>query len=329
MTDLQPPELLSVQSPDPWMGASRLPELPVKILVVDSPSDGSNSSRSLVERLERLADELGAADGVAIAGRTVEPQVLSLGQLAQQRFDIVILRPSPVLPLALSGELPAEAMGLLGHELSACAARVCVLAPAQVSSAGDDCGWRRSLALKLVASGSPPVLVLPGDWAVDDIDRFVIEFVERLLHDSALESAVQRTLGELTPVPTLVLPAAGRHGLNLGRLLEAHRQRIDDETSFLRGRRREVEASQPPGPQPPEGRLQAWALRLEGIEERLERLERIRAACDEIDRDRDPAGWSRLAANIHELALLERLGEVRTESVPSAQREFSAEEPPR
>tara|TARA_B100000029_G_scaffold65632_1_gene58607 strand:+ start:795 stop:1034 length:240 start_codon:yes stop_codon:yes gene_type:complete len=39
--------------------------------------------------------------------------------------------------------------------------------------------------------------------------------------------------------------------------------------------------------------------------QRTRRLDLVKDACDEINRDRDPAGWSRLSANIQQLAALE------------------------
>ena len=90
-----------------------------------------------------------------------------------------------------------------------------------------------------------------------------------------------------------------RHGLDLGRLLEDHRSRIDSLFTRMRAFRKEVESHGAAG----EGG--DGAPLLEATKQRLEVLEEVRLGCEEINRDRDPAGWSRLVTNMQVLEELE------------------------
>ncbi len=67
---------------------------------------------------------------------------------------------------------------------------------------------------------------------------------------------------------------------------------------------RELQATQPP-PEAGASPLAVWTALAAAAARRREALEAVRTGCEEINRDRDPAGWSRLAANIDELRSIE------------------------
>jgi hypothetical protein len=94
-------------------------------------------------------------------------------------------------------------------------------------------------------------------------------------------------------------PRGLRNGLDLGRILEEHRRRIDALAVGMKTFGREIEAAS----QTLEG--DGWEERLLKVAQRVESLESARQACEEINRDRDPAGWSRLTANRELLDVLE------------------------
>lgn len=307
MTDSEYPEPLVVESSSECLGLARLPRLPIKLLVLTAPDVGAPETRSLAARLTALADDLGVGTGVVVSAQEMAGWETVPGSTGRARFDIVILRPATI-PAALdqADEPSAASVRALQRVLTNLEVRFWVLDP-PVGSDPDDDTRRMKLCRRLVDLGAPPVVLIPPGWEPDQLMRFHEDLLERILHDAPLVKAVARASGELRPVPAIFQPAGGRHGLNLGRLLENHRQRIDDESSSLRMFQREVEAARPED-DATDAPATAWRSLNDGISRRLLALDRVREALEEINRDRDPPGWTRMGATIDELRAIEEEG---------------------
>jgi len=224
---------------------------------------------------------------------------------------VVFLRPSGLPADPCDPDRPADqVLQQLSRLLRDLAVRFWLMDPPTDSSsatapaAADEPEDARRVALcrALVGRGGPPAVLPPSAWSSEELARFHEDFLERVLHDAPLSSAVGRATSADGPPASLFVPAGRRHGLDLGRLLEDHRRRIDAAGGALAVLHRELEAV------PEAAGLSGEALRTaldQDARERDGRLGRVKAACDEINRDRDPAGWSRLSANIQQLSELE------------------------
>ena len=307
MTDASYPEPLVVESAAACPGLARLPRLPVRILVLSAPTVDAPESKGLAPRLEALCEALGVAAGVVVVDQTMAGWELMPGSTERRRFDIVLLRPDQIPPAADAADEPADSVvDTLARVLADLETRFWVLDPPPRSDPDDDVR-RMKLCRRLVDRGTAPVVLIPPGWEPDALLQFHEDLLERVLHDAALVKAVARATGDLRPLPAVFRPAGGRHGLELGRLLENHRQRIDDESSAVRMFQREVEAARPVEAAP-EPEQQTWQALNDGVARRLHALEAVRVALEEINRDRDPPGWSRLAATIDELRAIEEEG---------------------
>jgi hypothetical protein len=137
------------------------------------------------------------------------------------------------------------------------------------------------------------------EWPEPVVVAFVTTFLQRTLHDASFERAVARASVGRFELPTVFQPSGLRNGLDLGRILEEHRRRMDSLSAGMKTFGRELEAAQ----RSLGG--EGWVERLGRVTQRIQTLEGARLACEEINRDRDPAGWSRLAANRELLDVLE------------------------
>ncbi|HCP48045.1 MAG TPA: hypothetical protein DIU15_18545 [Deltaproteobacteria bacterium] len=285
----------------------RLPELPVRILVLSSVGVEDPSRRGLAARLERRSSELGVGAGVVIHDAQFDKWDQLLQEPGESRYDAVFLRPSSLPADHFEQDRPADHVmdrlfGLLGD----LCARFWLVDPEP--NAGDEGALRSSEARRLalcrtlVGRGAPPAIMPSCSWEPDELARFHEDFFERALHDSPLPLAVGLATGSLDASASVVVPMGSRHGLDLGRLLENHRSRIDAASGSLAMLHREMEAvSALDGVNAGDVR----AALAEDALQRTRRLDLVKDACDEINRDRDPAGWSRLSANIQQLAALE------------------------
>jgi hypothetical protein len=301
MTDAAYPEPRIVESPAACPGLARLPRVPVRVLVLSAPEVEDPDKRGLVDRLQRRAGELGVTDGVSIVNEALPGWDLAPGGTERKRFDVVLLRPGAIPARAERSEEPdGGVVDVLSRVLGDLETRFWALDPAPVGAPEHEPLRRANLCRELVERGAPPVVLVPEGWEQDDVYRFHEDLLERVLHDSPLVNAVGRATAALRPVPTIYQPAGGRFGLDLGRLLEDHRRQIDEECSRLRGFQREVQAVRP-SEEAPEARQTVFANLERGAIDRLDGLEQVRDAAEEINRDRDPAGWSRLATCIDQL----------------------------
>ena len=255
---------------------------------------GDEGGRGLATRLARLADELGVGDGVQVAEREGPAWNSLFEDHEPARYDGVFVV-APELPAALDD--PAEPDDALIEALAGLLAdsetRFLILQP----PAPEAVDRRDALCLRLAERGSPPAVVVPREWDVADAEQFAEGLFERLLHDSPLTRAVSDATAGMTPPAVVYQPPGRRHGLDLARLLEDHRRRIEEGGSALRMFLRELEAARPEGPPSPE-----WTHVADRATASLEQLEEVKAAVEEINRDRDPAGWSRLSKSIARLA---------------------------
>ena len=305
MTDQEYPEPLVVELEANCAALGRLPRLPVRILVLSAPGLDDPERKGLADRLSALSDELGAADGVSVTAQPMAGWSIVPGGTDLRRFDVVVLRPDAVPPEGDAGDEPSEAViATLGHVLADLGTRLWVLDPPVDPDDADDDVRRMKLCRRLVERGAPPVVMLPPGWSADELRGWHVDFLERILHDAPLSAAVSRATAALRPVPAIFQPAGGRFGLDLGRLLEDHRQRVGEASSGLRIFEKELEAARPPE-DAGEGPVGTWAALDQQSRRRAEALDRVREALDEIHRDRDPAGWSRLGANVAELRAIE------------------------
>ena len=306
MTGTLETEPLVVESAAACPGLARLPRLPIRVLVLTAPELEDPERRSLADRLTRRTDELGVADGVAIAAETFSSWALSPGGASRKRFDIVLFRPSAIPAVdGASAEPTEEVIDVLARVLGHLETRFWVLDPPPPGAPEGEDARRVKLCRDLTSRGAPPVVRLPQDWEADQLPGFYEDLLEWVLHDAPLVKAVSRATGDRRPIPAIFQPAGGRFGLDLGRLLEDHRKQIGEESSSVKVFQRELEAARPED----DARSQDLWVSLEAdLRVRLEALEQVRDQAAEINRDRDPAGWSRLAANIEELKVIQLNG---------------------
>ena len=307
MSKTEYPEILVVESDVPCPVLERTPRLPVRIHVLDARTEASPAV-SIADDLAQLARDLGAADGVVVQGSRSSGWITRL-PTGSGRWDGLVVYP-PTLLAASSGageldsSVPDEsAVTSLTALLSNTGARFLILAPSPATSEGVgpravELARRVKLVRALAAAGAPAVVLLPVEWPDDITANFVARLFERLLHDSSLERAVSRAAQGRFELPSIFQPRGSRGGLDLGRLLEHQRKRISELSSLMKRFARELEAaSDVLGPE-------VLLQRLERVERRVESLEGARTACEEINRDRDPAGWSRLAQSVELLNVL-------------------------
>jgi hypothetical protein len=306
MTDAVDPQPLVVESSAACPGLARLPSLPVRVLILTAPELEDPDRRSLADRLSRRTDELGVADGVAVAEESFSTWELAPGAASHKRFDIVLFRPGAVPALdGASAEPAEEVVDVLARVLCDLETRFWVLDPPPRGAPEGEDARRLKLCRDLANRGAPPAVRLPTGWDTEQVPGFYEDLLEWVLHDAPLIKAVSRATGDRRPLPAIFQPAGGRFGLDLGRLLEDHRKQIGEESNKVRVFQRELEAARP---EVVGDRHEIWARLGSDVSARLEALERVREQAAEINRDRDPAGWSRLAANIDELKVIQREG---------------------
>lgn len=298
------PEPLVVELPAACPGLARLPRLPVRILVLTAPGIDDPARKGLADRFVGLSQELGAADGVVVSEQEMSGWSLAPRASERYRFDLVILRPAAV-PASVEGPDEPDPLVVdgLSRVLGDLETRFWVLDPAPHADPDDDVR-RMKLCRRLVERGAPPVVVVPPGWTQEELTAWHVDFLEQVLGDAPLAAAVSRATASLRPVPAIFQPTGGRFGLDLGRLLEDHRQRIGHASSGLRIFEKELEAAEPDGAATDSTTL-TWQSLMGEARTRHEKLDRVREALEEIHRDRDPAGWSRLGTNVAELRDIE------------------------
>jgi hypothetical protein len=290
MPETDYPEVLIVESDVPCPVLDQLPRLPVRIHVLDARGQSSDPS-TLSDTLAQLAEDLGAAEGVEVRGSCSAGWTSRLGS-GSGRWDGLVLLPPHLPPHPDDPTEPAdEVYEALRGLLANLGVRFLVFAPSPEAQDAEELARRVKLVGRLRANGGPATVLLPVEWPEGVVTEFVTTFLERILHDASLERAVSRASVGRFELPTIFQPAGPRNGLDLGRILEEHRRRMDALSAAMKTFGRELEAA---------GRSlggEGWAERLGRVAQRVESLETARLACEEINRDRDPAGWSRLAAN--------------------------------
>ena len=295
MSDEEYPELKVVEASAPCPVLARLPRLPVAVLVV-VPAGSVGEGRPLADRLGRLADHLGVGDGVRVVEHRFTDWPSLLDEAPSGRFDAVFLHPGPVPADSEDLRYPRpDVVENLFRLLGNVEARFQVVAPEPgVDGLGVD--RRTELLLALLQRGAPPAVQIPMQWSAEEVASFEEELLERILHDAPLVQASAAATRDRLPPPVVYQPPGRRHGLDLGRLLEDHRRRIEEGGSALRMLLREVEAFRPPEDEvTPDA---AWHAIFDDVIVAQDALEAIKVAVEEINRDRDPAGWSRLATSI-------------------------------
>lgn len=286
-----------------------MPRLPVRVHVLEARFEDTPAV-GIADDLRQLATDLGAADGVVVQGSRATGWITRL-PTGSGRWDGLVVYPPALKPVARTGSepdssLPDEvAVASLTSLLRNTGARFMVLAPSQERAEVNgaralELARRVKLVRALAAAGAPSVVLLPVEWPDDITADFLARLFERLLHDSSLERAVSRAAQGRFELPSIFQPRGSRGGLDLGRILEHQRKRIAELSSSMKRFARELEAAQ----EVLGG--EAFLQRLERVERRVESLEAARKGCEEINRDRDPAGWSRLA---HSVELLDVLSE--------------------
>lgn len=283
------PRLIETSAPCPPL--ARLPKLPVRVLVLSYDESEGEESRGLSAPLARLADDLGVGQGVQVSEREVPDWGSFFEQDTVCRYDGVFLV-APRLPGAYDDptEPSDELIDALSTLLADSETRFLVLQPPDA----DELDRRETLCLRLGERGSPPAVVVPRSWGGAAAERFATSLFERLLHDSPLARAVADASAGLSPPAIIYQPPGRRHGLDLGRLLEDHKRHIEEGGASLRTFLRELEAARPREGEPDE----AWTQTAGRAGQAQQELDQIKAAVEEINRDRDPAGWSRLAESI-------------------------------
>jgi len=285
----------------------QLPQLPVRVLVLSAVGVEDSSRRGLASRLERRSRELGVGSGVVIRDAQFDEWDQLFEESDANRYDAVFFRPASLPADRLAADRPAQhVIDGLFKLFRDFYVRFWLVDP-ETESVGEGAarlGEARRLALcrTLVGRGAPPAVMPSSSWDLDELARFHEDFLERALHDAPLPAAVGLATGREAQSASVFVPMGSRHGLDLGRLLEDHRRRIDATNGALAMLHRQLEAV------PATSGMDAEAVRsalAEDARDRTARLGLVKAACDEINRDRDPAGWSRLSANIEQLALLE------------------------
>lgn len=298
MTDAEYPAPRVEESGTPCLAVSRLPSLPVRLLVLGS---GAAQSRPFAPRLVQLASDLGAGDGVQVAAGPLSSWHAPLESIESGRYDVLLLRPEAVPASALDRtQAPDWLVERVAGALSECATRVWFIEPPSIDELPEEAARREDLARRVVRAGGPPAVVVPPSWAELDAAGFLVACIEQLLHDATLGAAVERATDDRRPPALVLVPEGRRHGLDLARLLEDHRARIEEHTSGLRAFRREYEAFRTAAGD--HAAFDPLGVRLDA---RAADLAQVKDACEEINRDRDPAGWSRLAQNMARLAALE------------------------
>ena len=289
--DYPGPRLIETSAPCPPL--ARLPKLPVSVLVLSREEADGEDRRGLASRLARLAAELGVGDGVQVTSHIFKDWEHFRDGLEPGRYDCMFLCDTEFLGAYDDPSEPAdELIDSLSIVLSDAETRFIVLQPPR-----DGVPDRRdSLCLRLADRGSPPAVVVPSQWDLAEGERFSAVVFERILHDWPLARAVADAMGDQELRVTIFQPPGRRHGLDLGRLLENHRRRIEEGGNALRIFQRELEAARPvegdPGP---------WEQIAGQASRRQEELESVKDSIEEINRDRDPAGWSRLGELIARL----------------------------
>lgn len=302
MTEPDYPEVRVAEADAPCPALTPLPELPVTVLVLASPGVEPAERKGLAELLSGVADELGAGDGVHVHAASLTSWHSPLEDAPPGRHDIVILRPDAVAAEADQPSHPAPwLVDRIGAALADASTRFWLIDPPLLEDDVPEAARREDLARRVVAAGGPPAVILPAGWRGQDLPTFHVELIERVLHDAPLVVAVERACGSRTPAPQIFLPAGRRHGLDLARLLEDHRMHIDEASSGLRAFVREIEAAQAQAGGAAAGE---WAELIERIAGHEADLTAVKEAFEEINRDRDPAGWSRLTDNIARLGHL-------------------------
>jgi hypothetical protein len=301
-----------------------LPVLPVRVLVVTADGVEEQGRRSLADRLERTAESLGVAEGLVVAQRPrFDWQTTASSR--NERFDVIFFRPGVIPADAKDDRLPAAHMldGLQGLLVDS-RTRFWLLDPGCAEEHDSRLQQRcEALCRNVVSGGGPPAVLIPPQWDSDRKLRFHQSLLEWSLHDAPLDLAVGRATGSAGPVPVLFLPSGRRHGLDLGRLLEDYRRRIDGTYAALRMLSAELASLSEGGT---EGELR---VRLQQDSQSwLADLDMVKQSCDEINRDRDPAGWSRLRASLKALRQVEQaVATAREEIVSLHAQQFTAEEP--
>lgn len=295
MTDEEYPGPRVEESGTPCLAVSSLPSLPVRILVLGAPDEAFGA------RLTQLAADLGAGGGVDVTSGSLSSWHAPMEDVDPGRYDVVVLRPVSVpsdslRPDAAAGWLVERLAGLLGQASS----RVWLMDAPADGAEQLEASRREDLARRVVRSGGPPAVVVPAGWADQDPAGFLEAAVERLLHDATVLASVERAQGDRQPAPLLLVPEGRRHGLDLARLLEDHRARIGERHGSMRGFEMEFEALRTGS-----GGHPAFDPLGERLAARAESLAQVKEACEEINRDRDPAGWTRLAENIRRVGALE------------------------
>ncbi len=300
MTGADYPDLRVVEIPKDCTALVRLPELPVRMLVLAAPSVDPPDRRPLPTRLRRIAESLGVGEAVVLDHHPFTDWMNPLQGLDPMRYDAVFLRPDVVPPEDEDPLAPDPgAVASLAQALVDLETRFWVLEP------GGDGGKESTvvaerLARSIVEGGGPPAILPPADWDWGKRVAFYEEFVERILHDATIDrAATEASIGKGS-APSLIIPAGRRHGLDLARLLEDLRRRLDEGDSAVRSLQMEIDAAPVVN-----GGLEV----LDGLgrdnTERVHQLRKVRGSCDEIHRDRDPASWSRLADSLDGLTKLE------------------------
>ncbi len=279
-----------------------LPTLPVRVLVVSEEGVEEAGRRGLAGRLERTAESLGVAEGLVVAERELFDWGTPSGA-DSERFDVIFFRPADVPAEDGDGRLPAtHTVGGLQGLLSDSCARFWLLDPGAAMDSDSHLQQRcETLCRNVVEHGGPPAVLVPKEWESDRRLRFHQALLEWSLHDAPLDLAVRRAAGDDGPVPVLFLPSGRRHGLDLGRLLEDYRRRIDGTYAALRMLSVELASMSSESGM----RADRRDCLQENADSWLTHMRAVKESCDEINRDRDPAGWSRLRASLSELEFVE------------------------
>ncbi len=299
MSEQEYPALKVVEASATCPVLARLPRLPVSVLVLLQEGAGGHG-RSLAARLTRLAEDLAVGDGVRVVEHTFADWPSLLEEAPSKRFDVVFLRPG-WLPADSDdpGQPRPDVVEDLARLLGNVEARFQVVAPGRAKDGSEHLDRRPALLLALLDRGAPPAVEIPAAWSAEDVASFEEALFERILHDAPLVQAAATAAGDRVPLPVLYQPPGRRHGLDLGRLLEDHRRRIEEGGSAVRILLREVEAARP---SEDDAALEpGWTEIAQDVIAAQDALEAIKEAVEEINRDRDPAGWSRLATSISDL----------------------------
>jgi hypothetical protein len=296
MNDPEYPELRTVELDVVCPPLERLPVLPIRVRVTASSAE-IDGRKPLASRLQRVAEELGVESGVRVDSTEL------VGGPPDNGCDVLWLRLHSLPPAPGELELPdPDRVAVVSDHVSAAGCRFWILDMAEVEDPHAVDRRAEALARRVVGLGCPPAVLVPAAWDTEQRLHFHEELLRRALHDAPLERAASKAAGTLRPLPALVIPGGRRHGLDLGRLLEHHRVRIEEGFGRLRMLEKELDASRPFAAAAPPGQ---WASLEQAVDSRLPELKRLKENADEINRDRDPAGWARLLNNIEDLRRLQ------------------------